>query len=67
MRYEVCQWLTGHGSTKEMSKGQLRALMVIMGVEEFGIAPKAEAMQEIRQAHAQALIDAGQQTLPGAQ
>jgi hypothetical protein len=60
MRYEVCQWLTGKASTKEMSKGQLRALMLIMGVEDFNIAPKVEAMQEIKLAHAQALADAGQ-------
>lgn len=64
MRYEVCQWLTGHSSTKDMTPAQLKALMTIMGTSEFNVPPKPEAIQELRQAHAAALVEAGQGQLP---
>ena len=60
MRYEVCNWLTGSSSTKDMTKAQIRALMLIMGVEDFNQAPKAEAIAELKAAHAAALVAAGQ-------
>ena len=63
MRHEVCKWLTGHASTKEMSKAQLKALMHIMNINDFNQAPSMESIAEIRQAHAEALRANGQQEL----
>lgn len=65
VRYEVCKWLTGHASTKEMSKAQLKALLVVMGVSDYNQPPKSEFMTEIKAAHAHALRAAGQQDLFG--
>lgn len=64
MRYEVCNWLTGHSSTKDMSKAQLRALMSVMGISDFNQAPITDSMTEFRQAHAAALVASGQTELP---
>ena len=63
MRYEFTNWLTGHGSTKDLSKAQLKALMSVMGITDFNQAPSAQSMAEIKQAHSAALIAAGQGTL----
>jgi hypothetical protein len=63
MRYELCKWLTGKASTKEMSKAQLKALMLVMGINDFNQAPIADAMTELKQAHEAALVVAGQQDL----
>ncbi|MBV5322579.1 MAG: hypothetical protein JZU60_01940 [Ilumatobacteraceae bacterium] len=64
MRYEVCNWLTGHSSTKDMSKAQVKAIMNVMGVTDFNQAPTVNAMTEFRQAHAAALVASGQAKLP---
>lgn len=64
MRYETCDWLTGHASTKAMSRAQIKALLRVLDVKNFDDYPRAEAMAEFRQAHTEALKAKGQQTLP---
>lgn len=65
MRYEVCEWLTGHASTKDMSKAQIKALLHVAQVIDFDDMPCPEFIQEIKWAHAEALKAKGQQTMPG--
>lgn len=65
MRYEVCDWLTGAASTKDLSKAQVKALLKILDVGDFEDAPRSEAMQEFRWAHEAALIAKGQLKMPG--
>ncbi len=65
MRYEVCEWLTGNASTKDMSKAQVKALLHIAQVVEFGDMPCTEFIQEIKWAHEAALMAKGQQSMPG--
>ena len=64
MRYEVCAWLTGHASTKSMSRAQIKALLRVLDIEDFDDVPIGEAIVEFRQAHAEALKEKGQQVLP---
>ena len=65
MRYEVCKWLTGYASTKDMSKAEIKAILKIMDVGSFEDAPRSEAIQEFRWGHEAALIAAGQLQMPG--
>ena len=60
MRYTFTRWLCGHGSTKKLSPVQVRCLMTVMGVANFGDPPSAVSMQEIREAHSAALVSEGQ-------
>jgi len=62
MRYEVCNWLTGYSSTKDMHKSQIKALLSVMGVTDFNQAPSVESMTEFKSAHTEALKAAGQQS-----
>lgn len=64
MRYEVCNWLTGHSSTKDMSKAQVKAIMAVMSITDFNQAPSVDSMTEFKQAHAAALVASGQGELP---
>ena len=64
MRYTFTRWLCGHGSTKKLSPVQVRCLMTVMGVANFGDPPSAVSMTEIRQAHTFALKAEGQAELP---
>lgn len=59
-RYEVCKWLTGKASTKDMGPAQIKALLLIMGIDDYNQPPKAEAMTELKQAHTAALEAGGQ-------
>ena len=65
MRYEVCEWLTGYASTKDMSKAQIKTIMHIAQVVDFDDMPCAEFIQEIKWAHDAALKAKGQQVIPG--
>ena len=60
MRYTFTRWLCGHGSTKKLTPVQVRCLMTVMGVANFGDPPSAVSMQEIREAHSAALVSEGQ-------
>lgn len=60
MRYEVCDWLTGKSSTKDMSPAQIHALLKTMGITSFNQAPSENSMTEIRAAHTEALRSNGQ-------
>ncbi len=66
MRYEVSKWLTGASSTSQMSKAQIKALMIVLGVTDYNQPPLQTAIAEFRQAHTEALRESGQQELPGA-
>jgi hypothetical protein len=55
MRYEVCKWLAGKSSTKDLAPAQIKALMLIMGIDDYNQPPKPEAMAELKQAHTAAL------------
>jgi hypothetical protein len=63
MRYETLEWLCGKSSTKDLGAAQVKAILRILDVEDFEDAPRADAMEEFRQAHAAALIAKGQQQL----
>ena len=65
MRYETCDWLTGHTSTKKMSAAQIKALLKIMDIADFEAIPCQNSIQEMRWAHEAALIAKGQKVLPG--
>jgi len=60
MRYTFTRWLCGHGSTKKLTPVQVRCLMTVMGVANFGDPPSAVSMKEIREAHSAALVSEGQ-------
>jgi len=63
-RYETCKWLTGGtSSTQKMSAAEVKAFMKMLGAKSFEDAPLDESIQEFRQAHAAALVAAGQQEL----
>ena len=63
MRYTFTRWLCGQASTKKLTPVQVRCLMTVMGVANFGDPPSAVSMTEIRQAHTFALKSEGQQEL----
>jgi len=60
MRYTFTRWLCGHSSTKKLTPVQVRCLMTVMGVANFGDPPSAVSMKEIREAHSAALVSEGQ-------
>lgn len=62
-RYAVCRWLTGTASTKDMSAAQIRALMKVTGVHDFGGVIDPNALTEFRQAYAAAIVAEGQRNL----
>jgi hypothetical protein len=62
-RHELLLWLTGAASLKEIPPGYGPAMLKWLGVTDYNQPPSEEAMQEARQAHAEALKAAGQQTL----
>ncbi|MFA5376909.1 MAG: hypothetical protein WC455_14255 [Dehalococcoidia bacterium] len=62
-RYELCKWLTGKASTKDIPDAYVHALSDWLGVTDFSQPPHEHAMTEARTALAEALKAAGQQEL----
>lgn len=62
-RYELCKWLTGKASTKDIPDAYVHALSDWLGVNDYGQPPVADAMAEARAALGEALKAAGQQEL----
>jgi hypothetical protein len=62
-RYELCKWLTGTASTKEMDASYVFALLGWLNVKSFEDEPNEISRKEAMSAHAQALIASGQQKL----
>jgi len=60
MRYTFTRWLCGQASTKKLSNAQVKCLMTVMGVTQFGDPPSEFSMTEIRDAHRAALLSEGQ-------
>lgn len=54
-RYELCKWLTGKASTKEMDIAHVLALLRWLNVNSFYDAPSDDAHREAIAAHAYAL------------
>lgn len=59
-RYELCKWLTGKASSKEMTPGYVLALAAWLEVLDFGQPPAEYAIYEARAALPEALKTAGQ-------
>jgi hypothetical protein len=62
-RYELCKWLTGKASTKDIPDAYVHALSDWIGVSDYGQPPVADAMTEARAALGEALKASGQQEL----
>jgi len=62
-RYELCKWLTGKASTKDIPDAYVHALSDWIGVNDYGQPPVADAMAEARAALGEALKASGQQEL----
>jgi len=62
-RYELCKWLTGKSSTKDIPDAYVHALSDWLGVTDFSQPPHEHALTEARTALAEALKAAGQQEL----
>ena len=60
MRYTFTRWLCGQASTKKLSNAQVKCLMTVMGITQFGDPPSEFSMTEIRDAHRAALLSEGQ-------
>lgn len=59
-RYELCKWLVGVASTKDMDGWQIKALQDWTECKTFDAAPPKYVISEAQAAHAQALKDSGQ-------
>lgn len=64
-RYELCQYLVGHSSTKDMTQAQIKALMDWTECHTFDAVPPEYVKQEANAAHSAALIAAGQLQMEG--
>ncbi len=62
-RYELCKWLTGKASTKDIPDAYVHALSDWLGVNDYGQPPVADAMAEARAALGEALKASGQKEL----
>ena len=66
-RHEVCKWLVGTGSVKEMRDSDVLALKHWLGVTGFGSVVAAEVTAEAEACHAAALKGQLETAIPGAQ
>lgn len=64
-RYELCKWLVGVASTKEMSQAQVKALQDWTECKAFDSVPPEYVIAEARSAHSAALVANGQLTMEG--
>jgi hypothetical protein len=64
-RYELCSWLVGVASTKDMSQAQVKALQDWTECKAFDSVPPAYVIAEARSAHAAALVANGQLQMEG--
>lgn len=62
-RYELCKWLIGTASTKDMTQPQIKALQDWLECKSFDAVPPEYVIAEARSAHTAALKDAGQMEL----
>jgi hypothetical protein len=62
-RYELCKWLTGKSSTKEMGSEYIHAIKDWMGVDSWDNPPDENAMKEAQTALSEALKASGQKEL----
>lgn len=63
-RYPTCTWLTGHGSTADMTDAEIKAFFQVMGIKndvhhpaQFNDPPSAVSIQELKQVYQEALKD----------
>jgi hypothetical protein len=59
-RYELCKWLVGVASTKDMTQAQVKAVQDWLECKSFDAVPPDYVIAEARSAHTAALKDAGQ-------
>lgn len=64
-RYELCHYLVGNSSTKEMTQAQVKALMDWTECHTFDAVPPEYVKQEANSAHSAALIASGQLQMAG--
>ena len=62
-RYELCQWLTGEASTKNMDAASVFAMLAWLNVKSFEDEPNGYSLKEAISAHAEALKASGQEEL----
>jgi recombination protein RecT len=62
-RYELCKWLAGAASTKEIADSKVLAMLNWLEVDSFNQPPSDVAIQEAKSALTAALAASGQATL----